>query len=415
MKADPDFMPNDPYFTSGGLWGLHNTGQSGGKVDADIDAPEAWGINRGSSTVIVAVLDSGVDLDHPDFSGRLTSGWDFVNNDNNPNDDQGHGTHVAGTVAARGNNSLGVVGVAMEARVMPVKVLDSSGSGSYYGIIQGINYATNNNADVINMSLGGTSYSSALQDAINRAYNNGVLVVASSGNCGDSYYYFNGCSYQDQTNYPGAMNHVLAVASTTRTDAQSSFSTQGYYVDIAAPGSTIWSTCMGGGYCTKSGTSMASPHVAGLAALISSQYPAYSPDQVARAIVHNADDLGSSGHDQMFGCGRINAYKSLTNGAVTSGCGGWGGLSITSQPHTINEEAPYQPGVLLVTFAEGSSQSSQEALLSTEGLVALDVIESLGIYMVSVPVGEELNMMAQLEENAAVAHAEPNFLVQALP
>lgn len=419
LNGSKPIMPNDPYFLNETLWGLHNTGQNGGKVDADMNAPEAWALNTGSSNVIVAIIDTGVDLDHPEFSGRITNGYDFANNDENPDDDEGHGTHVAGTAAARGNNALGVAGVAWDVRIMPIKVLAGNGSGLISWSAEGVIYAADNNANVINMSLGGTYRSQALQDAINYAYNKGVLVVAAAGNCGDEDYIFNGCSVIDQTSYPAAMDHVLAVASTTRTDTQSSFSNQGNYVDIAAPGSSIKSTCIGGGYCTQSGTSMASPQVAGLAGLVFSQFPSYSPSQAAQAIVNNADDLGAAGRDDMYGCGRINAFNSLNNGAVNTGCSGWGGLTVSNQV-TLNsmqslENAEYQPGVLLVKYAENTSQSMQNHILSNNSLSVLDTIESLDILVVEVPIGKELETMAQLENNPAILYAEPDFLVQMLP
>ncbi|MDY0019210.1 MAG: S8 family peptidase, partial [Anaerolineae bacterium] len=352
----PRLFPNDTNFTL--QWGLHNTGQTGGYENADINAPEAWYLTTGSSDVVVAVIDTGVYLNHPEFSGRLTSGWDFANNDSNANDDNGHGTHVAGIIGAAGNNTSGVAGVAWQTRIMPVKVLDSSGSGTYSDIVDGILYAANNGADVINMSLGGTSYASSMQSAVTYAYNKGVIVVAAAGNCGDSYYMYNGCTSMNQTNYPAAMNNVLAVASTTDTDSRSSFSNQNSYVDIAAPGSEIYSTWTSSNYRYDSGTSMASPFVAGLAALIRAKYPSYTPFQVAQAIVHSATDLGSAGRDNAFGCGRIDAQRALAYGAVSSGCSGWSGFSVSDaeveSASVPDPEAAFAPGVLLVKFDEES-------------------------------------------------------------
>lgn len=408
-------IPNDSYFTY--QWGLHNTGQSGGLVNADINAPEAWYITTGSTNVTLAVLDTGVSLSHPEFSGRLVAGWDFANNDSNPDDDHGHGTHVAGIAAATGNNARGIAGVSWRTRIMPVKVLNANGSGSHSMIINGIQFAANNGAHVINMSLGGTSYSQAMQDAINYAHNRGVLVVAAAGNCGGSNYSQNGCSYQNQTNYPAAMNRVLAVAATTRTDTRSSFSNQGSYVDIAAPGSDIYSTWPGNSYKYQSGTSMAAPFVAGLATLIRARYPSYTPAQVAQAIVHNAVDLGSPGRDNAFGCGRINAQLSLLRGAINSGCSGWGGLSYNSEPEItiLDSKAPFVPGVLLVKFQDDYMHEQHTETLKTFNSVILHEFSDLDVYMISVTAGQELVIAQQLSNTPGIAYAEPDFLITLIP
>jgi subtilisin family serine protease len=395
-----------------------------GIEDADVDAPEAWGYNTGSSEVIVAIIDSGVDLSHPEFSGRLVAGRDYANEDNDPSDDHGHGTHVAGIAAAAGNNGIGVAGTAWNARIMPIKVLDQDGYGYYFWWIQGINYAINNGARVINMSLVGTGDSQALQDAVTTAYDNGVLVVAAAGNCGgQDYKEVEGCDYQDQPKYPAAHSNVLAVASTTPEDGQSSFSNQGSYVDIAAPGSAISSTgwvddeetdCTNR-YCEKNGTSMAAPFVAGLAALIYSEYPHYSPDQVAQAIVQNVDDLGQSGWDEVYGCGRMNAFTSLAKGTNGNGCPSWSGLSTNSEmsPSTkkTSPSTDFRPGVLLVKFKDTASVIAQQNLLDTHGLRTLDTIDELGIHLIAVPEGQELVFVDKLNESSLVAYAELNYKV----
>lgn len=167
---------------------------------------------------------------------------------------------------------------------MPVKVLDQQGSGSVYTVAEGIEWAVNHGAAIINLSLGTVADSATLKTAVDYAYNNGVLIVAASGNCGDTSYYLNGCSYQDQPVYPGAYTNVMAVASTDSYDNQSSFSNQGSYIEIAAPGSNIYSTYLSGGYATLSGTSMAAPHVAGLAALLRSQNSSWTNQQVRAQI-----------------------------------------------------------------------------------------------------------------------------------
>jgi len=408
-------FPDDPYFENGTQWGLHNTGQSGGTDDADIDAPEAWGLSTGDSSVIVAIVDSGVDLDHPEFSGRLTDGWDFVNGDGDPDDDEGHGSHVTGIAAATGDNSIGVAGVAWGVRIMPLKVLHSDGSGYDYDVAQGIRYAADHGAKVINLSLSGPGESSTLQSAVDYAYAKGVLVVAAAGNCRtgcwiDEKYYVNPPSY------PAASAHTLGVAATTNTDTYSSFSNYGPYVDVAAPGSSIHST-LPGSYGYESGTSMATPFVAGLAGLIYSRYPSYTPDQVAQAIVHNADDLGTPGRDDTYGCGRINAYRSLANGAVSSGCAGWSGLSVESTyaPAAPSAGAEFRPGALLIKFQDAATLAEREDVLAAHGLTSLDAIEGLDIHLVAVPEGQELALVERLNANPVVAYAEPDYKVYALP
>jgi subtilisin family serine protease len=412
-------FPNDPYFENGAQWGLHNTGQLGGTNDADIDAPEAWGLSTGDNSVIVAIVDTGIDHDHVEFSGRLVTGRHFFNNgqeDGNTDDDNGHGTHVAGIAAATGNNGDGVAGVAWGVRVMPVKALDSGGSGWTSDIAEGVIYATDHNAKVINLSLTGTSASSTLQGAVNYAHNQGALVVAAAGNCGDSSYPLNGCTYQDQPNYPAAGSNTLAVASTTRHDTQSSFSNQNDYLDVAAPGSDIHST-VPGGYSGESGTSMAAPFVAGLAGLIYSTYPSYTPYQVAQAIVHNADDLGAPGHDDMYGCGRINAHRSLVNGAVSDGCVGWSGFSLESSQGqtTPPADAEFRPGALLVKFQDVASPVERDKVLADHALTILGTIEGLEVHRVAVPQGEEFALAESLNADPAVAYAEPDYKVHALP
>ncbi len=307
LYAEPNYLafafdtaPNDPSY--GSQWGLPK-----------ISAPAAWDISTGSSDVVIAVVDTGIDLDHPDLScsGKLTAGWDFYNNDATPDDDNGHGSHVAGIAAACTNNSTGVAGVAWGARLMSVKVLNSGGSGTYEGVAAGITYAVDQGADVINLSLGGFDDSATLLNAVQYADSNGVLVVAAAGNCAQDGYQ---CSYLwNPIMYPAAYSTALAVAATDSTDSWATFSEYHPYVDVAAPGVSIYSTVAGGGYDYKSGTSMATPHVAGLAALVWSVKPDLTHDQVRDVIQSTADDLGDPGKDDYFGYGRINAWRALAS------------------------------------------------------------------------------------------------------
>ena len=268
-----------------------------------INAPESWSAGFTGSGVVVAVVDTGVDLSHVDLVGNLwensdeipgdgrdndgngfvddVSGWDFVDNDALPDDLQGHGTHVAGTIAA-GRNGFGVTGVAYDAAIMPVRVLDHRGSGSSFDVGAGIRYAVDNGADVINLSLGGT-YSASIASALRYAENAGVIVVAASGNEGASVASFPARHSRD-------LENVLAVGAYQSDGQRAPFSNlAGDAVQVMAPGASILSTGVNQGYRRLSGTSMATPHVAGLAALILSANPDWSPREVRQAILVGAD------------------------------------------------------------------------------------------------------------------------------
>lgn len=297
-----------------------------------INAPAAWRISTGLPPTIIAVIDSGIQLNHEDLVSRLWTnrgeqpdngvdddgngkiddvhGWHFYQRwtgsvyvpaeDAVIADDYGHGTHVAGIAAAAMNNGVGIAGIAPGAWVMPVKVLDQFGNGWYSDIAAGIVYAADNGARVINLSLGGTEDSRTLRDAVDYARSRGALVVAATGNTGGAVL------------YPAAYEPVLAVAATDSNDQVASFSNHGPQVDVAAPGVDIYSTWPWvGGYFTKSGTSMAAPHVAGLAALIGSERFDLSADQIAQVITVTAQDVAEPGWDAFAGWGRIDAYAAV--------------------------------------------------------------------------------------------------------
>lgn len=318
--------PNDPGYSQ--LWGLNNIGQSGGKADADIDAPEAWDIQKGNQNLVIGVIDTGVDYNHPDLVGNIWTnpgeiagdridndrngyiddvrGWDFAYNDNNPMDGHGHGTHVSGTIAGKGNNSVGVTGVAWNAKIMPLKMFDDTGSGgSTSNAILAINYATAKGVKLTNNSWGGGGYSQALYDAINTAGQRGALFIASAGNSSRN---------TDTTpSYPASYNlaNIISVASTTRTDGLSSFSNYGATtVDLGAPGSDIYSTLPNSSYGTKSGTSMASPHVTGAAALLWSQNPTWTAQQVKNKLMQTTDPISALSGKTVSG-GRLNINSAL--------------------------------------------------------------------------------------------------------
>ena len=240
--------PNDPRWTDS--WGV-----------AAINAPNIWAFTQGEG-IKVAVIDTGVDANHPDLAGRVLPGADLVNDDNDAGDDHGHGTHVAGSIAAVVNNGVDVGGVAPHAQIIPIKVLNASGQGYNADIANGVLEAANLGAKVINLSLGGTDNSETLRRAIADVQARGVVVVAAAGNDGVSTPF-----------YPAANDGVIAVAAIDQSRRKASFSNYGDYIDIAAPGVAIGSTRKGGGVASMSGTSMASPHVAGACALLMAQYP----------------------------------------------------------------------------------------------------------------------------------------------
>jgi thermitase len=258
-----------------------------------IRAPAGWALNTGAVWVTIAILDTGVDLAHPDLFVRILPGYDFVNNDNDPQDDHGHGTHVAAIAAASTNNGEGVAGVNWGANILPVKVLNSSATGTYANVAAGIVWATDNGAQVINLSLGGPAPSFVLNDAVNYAYQRGVILVASTGNAG-----------APSVLYPAAYDPVIAVGATDSGNNLAGFSNYGPEVDVVAPGVNIYSAFPGGGYGYRSGTSMAAPHVSGLAALLWG-IPGNGPTRIRALIEASTLDLGSPGWDVFFGSGLI--------------------------------------------------------------------------------------------------------------
>jgi subtilisin family serine protease len=329
---------NDPYLSY--EWHLNNTGQSGGTVDADMDVVEAWDLTRGSSAVVVGVIDSGVDYSHPDLAANMwrnpgevpadgidndgngyaddVYGWDFANNDNAPMDDNGHGTHVAGTIAAAGNNGAGAAGVTWNSKVMALKFLGADGNGSLSGAVAAVNYATKMrstygvNVRALNHSYGSGGYSSSLYDAFRNSGTAGILSLVAAGNGGADQV---GDNNDSVANYPSNFNlgNVIAVAATDRYDRLGSFSNYGAStVHVAAPGVDIASTVPNGGYAWMSGTSMATPNVAGVAALAFAYSPNASYGDVRNAIFAGADAKASLAGKVATG-GRVNAYNTLVN------------------------------------------------------------------------------------------------------
>lgn len=263
-----------------------------------IEAPAAWDISTGDG-VVIAVIDTGVDPEERDLKNKLVSGYDFVNRDSGPWDDQGHGTRIALIAAAAADNGYGGAGVAYDAQIMPLKALANTGSGTHAWIAKAIIWATDNGANVINLSIGGPYPSETLRDAVNYASRQGVLLVAAAGN-----------ESSNVPVYPAAYDPVLAVAGTSRDQQRAGFSNWGDHVSVAAPGTNILVT-HGGSHRAGSGTSLAAPQVAGVAALVLSRNQGLSAGQVRDVIQTTAEDLGNPGWDPFYGFGQVNAYQAV--------------------------------------------------------------------------------------------------------
>lgn len=282
-SAPNAFIPNDPRQDEQFAWEL-------------LQAYDAWDVTQGDASTVIAVIDTGVDLDHPDLVNKLVPGFDFVDRDNQPDDGNGHGSHVAGTAAASTDNALDGAGACPNCAIMPVRALNDEGSGNLADIAAAIVFAANNNADVINMSLGAPARSVILEQAVDRAFQNGVFLTCAAGN-----------ENSGAPSFPAAFDNCVSVASTTNTDQRSGFSNFGDTVELAAPGSNILSTALGGQTTTLNGTSMASPHVAGLAGLLSSQ--GLSNTEIRTRLCETADPITGTG--QFWQCGRINMLKAV--------------------------------------------------------------------------------------------------------
>ena len=296
LFAEPDSIasitatPNDPQYPN--QWHL-----------PQISAPAGWDVTTGAPGVIIAVIDTGIDTTHPDFAGKLVSGYNFVAQTTDVTDLNGHGTQTAGTAAADTNNGVGVAGVDWQSQIMPLVACDSGGNCQYSAIESAITYAADHGAKVISISIGGTSDSSALQSAINYAWNKGLVIVAASGNGGTNMLY-----------YPGGDQNVVGVGATCDTlNTLCGFSNYGTGLDVVAPGGNIFTTAAGGGYTYDSGTSFSTPIVSGVAALLFAKNPSLSNSQVVSLLESGADPLpaGSTGWNQSFGYGMVDVAKSL--------------------------------------------------------------------------------------------------------
>jgi subtilisin family serine protease len=397
--------PNDPFFFR--QWGLNNNGTfnlSPSVVDADVDMIEAWDFTTGNPNITMAVLDSGLRMDHPEFAGRLwinagdaidgndndvngytddVNGWDFVNNDNLPTDDHGHGTNVAGIATATGNNGIGYAGVDWSCKVMPLKVLDDNNSGFNSNIIESFYYAIDKGVKIISISIGGSGFSTAYQTAVDTAYNNGIVVVACMMN-------FN----NDIPYYPAGFTNTIAVGSTDSSDVKTepffwsntSGSNYGAHIDVVAPGNYMYGLSYNSNTNYNSywgGTSQATPLVSGICSLMLSLDPDLTVDEI-RAILRDTaeDQVGdaqdTAGWDQYYGAGRVNAFDALQ-------------LTLSTQDYDLNSLTIYPNPVIENLFIstltiKNYSITSINGQVITTGLVKNNTINcsslSQGMYFV---------------------------------
>lgn len=364
--AEPNYiyeanvMPNDPDFDN--QW-----------AHIFIHSQSAWDITTGNTSITIAIVDSGVDESHPDLAGKILTGYDFVDNDTNPHDLYGHGTHVAGIAAAMTDNDIGIAGMSWGAWILPVRVLGENGKGSSSDLADGIRWAYQRGAWVINLSLTSDEYSQSVQDAVTEAHNAGSLVIAGMGNC--RAYDPQKCPVANPISYPAAYDNVIAVAATSILGTYAPYSQHGAHCDIAAPGGDmdylhdddgiystmptydVYLTDRGyyKNYDYSQGTSMATPYVSGLAALIWSIVPTLSPDQVQDIIENTAVDLGPPGWDPDYGHGRIDAYAAL--------------LTLRTQP--LVTEVTYTPDIGIGEYSEVFVRVSNAGGASDDGGISV--------------------------------------------
>ena len=324
--------PNDPYFSS--QWHL-----------PQISAPNAWDITTGASSITIGFIDSGAQPDHPDLASKLVTGWNFLTGTTNTSDSLGHGTATAGTAGAGTNNSTGVAGVAWASPIMPLVVVDSTGSASYSNIANAITYAADHGIRVMNISIAGSSSSSTLQSAVTYAWNKGSIVVAAAGNSSTSTPY-----------YPAACQYAVSVSATDSNNNLASFSNYGSWIDLAAPGVSITTLNTGSSYASWSGTSFSAPIVAGTAALVLSVKPSLSASSLVSLLEQNADNIGSSTY---FGYGLVDAYK-----AVVAAKG-----SVTVAPPTVSISSPANGATMSGTISVQGSATSSLSITNVQFLV----------------------------------------------
>jgi subtilisin family serine protease len=416
-------VPNDQHY--GNQWGLKNNGtfSPGPAVTgADIDMENAWSVTTGSATTVVGTIDSGLKLDHPEVSGRLwinageipangtdddangyvddINGWDFANVDNNPTDDQGHGTNVTGIIAATGNNTIGYAGVDWNCRLMTLKGIDANNSGWYSWWADALYYAVDNGVDVINMSVGGSGTSTLLQNAINYALSNNVTICACMMNTNNNVAY-----------YPAAFPGVIAVGATNADDTRSapffwsgtSGSNYGSHISVVAPGNYIYglSYTSNTNYGTYwGGTSQATPLVAGVAALLVGIDPSLTPAQIKVIIEQSAEDqvgLTSedvAGWDQYYGHGRLNAFAAVQSTRISSSAA-YGTVSLYPSP--ANDVVTFSAGgeamdAFSVVDVQGRTVISESLNGATTHTLNCEMLRP-GIYFLRMETAEEVRII----------------------
>ena len=338
ILSPEDMTPNDPWYANW-QWELRKIG-----------GPSAWAMTTGSSNITIAICDTGVDATHPDLAAKMVPGWNAFNNNSNSSDVAGHGTAVAGTAAASGNNATGVASVAWGCKIMPIRVSDTSGNATFSTIASGLNWAANHGARVANISYIVTG-SSTVTSAARSFQDRGGVVVSSAGNYS---------TFDSSPDNP----YILTVSATNQNDVLESYSNRGNNIDLAAPGSAF-TTIRGGGYNSVGGTSYSSPTVAGVAALVLSANPNLTPPEVAEILKQSANDLGPAGWDSSYGWGRVNAYQAVS---LASG----GGAGDTTPP-TVSFTSPAAgaivSGTVSVQVAAGDNVGVSSVNLSVDGVL----------------------------------------------
>ncbi len=352
LRADPSVQAAEPNYvvrlaTEGTIAAVDvDDPKSGDQFSLDrMFVREAWNRSEGGSN-LVAVLDTGVWAGHPDLEGRVVQGRDFVNDDTNAHDDNGHGTWVAGIIAANTNDGYGIAGISWTDRILPVKIMNRGGTGNTADLLAGIRWSADSGADVINMSVGGFPYSQQMQDTVNYAFAKGAVLVGAAGN-----------NRREEKYYPASFDNVISVSATQRNDEFSNWSSYGSKVDVSAPGSSVLTTncevCTYGDHDSWgphvfiSGTSFATPNVSGVVALILAKYPAMTPHEVVERLFATVDDLGYPGWDKRYGRGRVNAYRALGGSveapALPSGDGLEGNNVVTQNAPRLTLGATVRP------------------------------------------------------------------------
>jgi len=342
LRADPAVASAEPDYkiqlaVDGSTAVSVNDPMTSGQYSLDrMRVRDAWSLSTGAANVI-AVLDTGVQYAHPDLAGRLLPGHDFVNSDTDASDDNGHGTWVSGIIAANANDGYGIAGISWTDKILPVKIMDGTGEGATSDLTAGIIWAADQGADVINMSIGGFPHSQFVQDAVNYAWSKGAVLIGAAGN-----------NRREESFYPASFANVVSVSGTQVDDEFSNWSSYGPNVDLSAPGASVLTTnCTTctyadhntwGSHTYISGTSFATPNVAGVVALIRARFPAATPQQVVDTLFATVDDLGYAGWDNRYGRGRVNAYRAL--GATVSGPGPWTGNDGVEPNNTLAAAYP---------------------------------------------------------------------------